>query len=377
MNRHIFKFCVIGITALLPVACNDSENDLLEPKVYFENKENTFAIEDDHETMTFDLASRLSAMTASQVDVSYSIAEPSVVDEYNTKNGTSYEMFDPSQVKLSSATSVIPGGKLYADKVTMELTGLDAVEEGKSFILPVRVRSTSVSALPDTSIAFFILSKPIKILNVGTFSGNYVSVRFPAGTYFTSFTYETLIYLNSISNNNTVMGTEGVMILRIGDAPGTPKDYLEVAGRQHYNVSEGLKTGRWYHVALTYDQPSGKTGLYVNGAKWAESAWAIPGFDPNSDVGFNIGMLPGFQWGTRPLRGYLSETRVWSVARTENQLKQNMLGVDPNSEGLALYYKFNGTDVQQGGTIMDATGRINGTTNGIRIHTLATPVVVE
>lgn len=377
MNRHIFNFLAAGVVPLLMVACNDSEGDLLEPKVYFENKENTVAIEDGHETVSFDLSSRLSAVASSQVDVSYSIAGADVVEQYNAKNGTSYKMFDPSLVRLSSTTSSIQSGKLYADKVTMELSGLESMEEGKSFILPVQVRSTAVSALPDTSIAFFILSKPIKIINVGTFNSNYVSVRFPAGTYFTSFTYETLIYLNSISNNNTVMGTEGVMILRIGDAPGTPKDYLEVAGRQHYNVSEGLKTGRWYHVALTYDQPSGKTGLYVNGSKWAESAWAIPGFDPNSDVGFNIGMIPGFQWGTRPLRGYLSETRVWSVARTENQLKQNMLGVDPNSEGLALYYKFNGSETQEGRTITDATGRISGTTDGIRIKTLDTPIIVE
>ena len=50
-------------------------------------------------------------------------------------------------------------------------------------------------------------------------------------------------------------GTEGVMILRIGDAGGgiTPKDYLEVAGGQNYRVTKPLLTNRWYHVALTYD----------------------------------------------------------------------------------------------------------------------------
>ena len=52
----------------------------------------------------------------------------------------------------------------------------------------------------------------------------------------------------------------------------------------------------------------------------------------------------------------MSEVRVWSVARTENQLKQNMLGVDPASEGLALYYKLDGSETQEGGVIKDATG---------------------
>lgn len=138
-----------------------------------------------------------------------------------------------------------------------------------------------------------------------------------------------------------------------------------------------MKTNRWYHVALTYDQPSGRTAIYVNGAKWAESVWGIPGFDPNSDVGFNIGMIPDFPWGERPLNGYMSEIRVWSVARTENQLKQDMLGVDPKSEGLVLYYKLNGAESQEGGVIKDASGRITGTTNGIPIETLDAPVSID
>lgn len=377
MDKHIFSYLALGVMALLMSACNDSESDLLEPKVYFENKEYTLSVEDGSETMAFNLTSRLSTMTSSEVDVSYAIADPSVVEEYNAKYGTSYKMLDASNVKLSSTTSSIQSGKLYADNVTLELSNLGSLEEGQGFVVPVRVQSNSVPTLPGTSIAYIFLTKPIKITNVGTFTSNYVSIRFPAGTFFSSFTYETLIYVNYFSSNNTIMGTEGIMIFRIGDAPGTPKDYLEAAGRQKYNVTESLKPNRWYHVALTYDQPSGKTAIYVNGTKWAESAWGIPGFDPNADVGFNIGKIPGFQWGERPLRGYLSETRVWSVARTENQLKQNMLGVDPKSDGLALYYKFDGSEEQTGGVIKDAAKGISGTTNGIRITTLDVPVTID
>ncbi len=377
MNRHIFNYWVLGVAALLMGACNDSEGDLLEPKVYFENRENILPMEDGEETMSVDLTSRLSTMTTSQVDVSYSIADPGVVDEYNAKYGTAYEMLDLSHVKLSSTTSTIPSGKLYADNVTLELSGLGTVEEGKSFVVPIRVQSKSVPTLAGTSVTYFFLSKPIRITKVGTFKSNYVSVRFPAGTFFSSFTYETLLYMDRILSNNTIMGNEGVMILRVGDSPLTPSNCLEVAGNQKYNATEGLKEKRWYHIALTYDQPSGKTAMYVNGTKWAESAWGIPGFDPNLGVGFNIGKVPNFPWGERPLYGYMSELRVWSVARTENQLKQNMFAVDPNSDGLELYYKFDGSEVQEGGTITDAAQGIKGTTNGIVIKTLDVPVAIE
>lgn len=377
MNKHIFNYLVLGGMALLMAACSNTASDLLEPKVYFESKENTLSMEDGIDVMTLNLTSRLSTTVSSEVDVSYAIADPSVVEEYNAKYGTAYEMFDPSSVKLSSTTSIIPSGKLYAGNVKLELSNLEALGEGKVFVVPIRVESASLPTLPGTNIAYFFLSKPIKITKVGTFSNHYISVKFPVGTFFSSFTYETLLYVNSFSSNNTIMGTEGVMILRIGDAPGTPRDFLEAAGRQKYNVTESLKAGRWYHVALTYNQPSGKTAIYVNGAKWAGSDWGIDGFDPNSDVGFYIGRILNFPWGDRQLNGYMSEVRVWSVARTENQLNQNMLGVDPQSDGLELYYKLDGSEAQVGGAIKDTSGKISGTTNGITIKTLDAPIKIN
>ena len=39
MNKKIFKYIAIGCMALSFGACNETEGDLLEPKVYFENKE--------------------------------------------------------------------------------------------------------------------------------------------------------------------------------------------------------------------------------------------------------------------------------------------------------------------------------------------------
>ena len=92
---------------------------------------------------------------------------------------------------------------------------------------------------------------------------------------------------------------------------------------------------------------------------------------------FNIGKIANFPWGERPFRGYMSEVRLWSVARTRNQLQQNMLTVDPKSEGLELYYKFNGTETQESGKIQDATGKINGETGGIPITSLGTPVEIK
>ncbi len=376
MNKHILSFGLIGCMALLSGACNESEGDLLESKVYFENKETTIEVEDNAKEMSFDLASRLSTMTSSEVNVNYTIADASVVESYNKQYGTNYQMFDPANVELSNSNSIIPSGKLYANNVKLKIKNLDALQEGKPFILPIRVQS-SIETLPGTNIAYFFINKPLKIQDVANFSSNYIRVIFPAGFKFKSFTYEALINLRYIGSNMTVMGTEGIMILRIGDPPITPMGCLEVAGQQHYNVTEPLVKNRWYHVALTFDQPSGKTAIYVNGEKKAGSEWAIQGFDPNADTGFNIGKIPNFPWGERPFPGFMSEVRVWSVARTPNQLKQNMFTVDPKSDGLELYYKLDGSEKIEGGKIMDATGKIEGQTGGFSIQHLDTPVTIK
>ena len=174
------------------------------------------------------------------------------------------------------------------------------------------------------------------------------------------------------------MGTEGLMILRVGDTGGgIPSGILQAAGRQHYEAPEKLQPNKWYHLALTFDQPSGKTVMYVNGVKWAESTWNIPSLDFNSDVGFNIGKIPGFQWGERPFYGYMCEIRVWNVARTENQIKQNMLGVNPKSDGLELYFKMNGTEKTSPNTITDAAKGIECRMNGIEIKQLDEPLTME
>lgn len=379
--KHIFKYLMLGAVALLTHACNnESESELLEPKVYFENKMQMLSIEGESETMSVELSARLTTLSDSPVEVSYAIADKSVVDEYNAKYGTSYEMFDPSHASLSSTSSTIASGDIYSKIISVELSNLSTVEEGKSFILPVKVQSTSVPTLPGTDVVLFFISKPVKITKVASFRNEHIKVPFPAGTYFNSFTYETIVYINYLNSNNTIMGTEGVMILRIGDAGGgvTPKDIIEVAGRQGYKVSEPVQTGKWYHLALTFDQPSGKTAIYVNGSKWAESNWSISGFDPNTDVGFNIAKIPGFPWGERPFNGYMSEVRVWNVARTETQLKQNMLAVDPNSPGLQLYLKLNGKDPQADGFITDCSkNQIKCATNLRTFQELDTPVKIE
>ena len=56
-----------------------------------------------------------------------------------------------------------------------------------------------------------------------------------------------------------------------------------------------------------------------------------------------------------PTRGCLSECRVWNVARSQAQIASGVCYVDPTSEGLLAYWRFDG-QLQNDGTVLDETG---------------------
>lgn len=387
MNTHLLKYLAFCVIALLLSSCNDSESKLLESKVYFENKEARISI-GDQDVMSYDLQSRVSTLCASPVKVSYEIADASLVDEYNKKNGTNYEIFDATNVAMSSDVSTIQGGEVYAEKTSLQLSNLDQVKEGKSYLLPVRVQSASLPVIKGTDISYLIISKPVRIMKVCQFRSNYIKIPIPTTNLFKSVTYEALIYIDYLGSNNTIMGSEGVLILRIGDLalPGGHNDWLEISGSKMFHSTQAFEKGKWYHVAFSYDQPSGKSVIYINGTKAAESNWDTPGFDlSRSGGGFFIGKVAGFMWGERPFNGYMSEVRLWNTSRTENQIKQNMLSVDPTSEGLSAYYKLNGADqFEKDGKfyIKDASGHdldglANGGSSSLKFMDLGKPLEIK
>lgn len=374
----------LGFGILLLSGCNDSESDLLETKVYFESKELKVVVDLEKE-MSSELQVRVSNMCAVPVEVSYEVADSGYVKEYNAKNGTEYKVFDAANVQLETATSVIADGEVYSEKASVKLSNLGSLEEGDKYLLPVRVKSNSLPVVDGRDITYFVISKKVRIMKVAQFRSNYIQVAWER--LFSSVTYEALVYVDNFYSNNTVLGCEGLLILRLGDEPLTPSNILEIAGKQNFKASQGLDARKWYHVAFSYDQPSGKAALYINGEKVSEASWDTPSFDLVSDGGgFFIGKVNGFKWGERPLYGKMSEVRVWSVSRTANQIKENMLAVDPATEGLATYYKLNGTDQYQDENgawkVKDASGHgmdgdVNGGSRALEIVELENPIDVK
>ena len=131
--KHTIKYMAFGFMALLAAACNDSESDLLEPQLFFENQEERLEISE-APTLQYDLLTRVSSSVESQVNVSYAAGTEGDVEEYNKKNGTEYVAFDAADVTFSEESSVIESGKIYAKKLTLTFSNLDKLQEGKNYV---------------------------------------------------------------------------------------------------------------------------------------------------------------------------------------------------------------------------------------------------
>ena len=148
----------LALTLVALAGCRENESDLLEPKLYFESTENTIEVENNVPMMAYDLQSRLSSKVSSNVEVSYSIAEAAFVEEYNAKYGKEYLPF--TTASFSSETTNITAGELYSDIVKLQLSGLDNVEEGNTYLLPVRVRTSDVPVIDGADITYYVIKKP-------------------------------------------------------------------------------------------------------------------------------------------------------------------------------------------------------------------------
>lgn len=198
-----------------------------------------------------------------------------------------------------------------------------------------------------------------------------------------SFTLEALVALDGDSNPNelkTIMGIEGKFLIRCKANTMNP-GMLEVIwdnngeksiSNKNMNInynSEYYQTlpdyKNWAHVAVTFE--SGKAiKCYINGEEEGSSTANIPasvnfGVEHNNEQGAQITRCfwVGYSYEhKRDFPGLMSELRIWNRALTTEELKQknHFYRVDPQSEGLVVYWKCNEGN---GNTIKDYTSNGN------------------
>ena len=355
---------------------------------------------------TYDCTLQAALTYPAAQDVRVSLAvDPSLVAAYNARYGTAWPMLDEKYYTLSAPETTIAAGRTVSDVVTLQLRGLmgegeeqtGALPLDETFLVPVRISGASMDVLRGSDVAYYVVKRSSAITVAAQLGeGNWIN--FPTldkyGTNssswngLTAMTYEALIYIDQFAttdaeglpvNISSVLGVEQYLLLRIGDTnferqqlqfdgSGSGSQFGKFPGK---DATKNLEAGRWYHVACTYDQMTQTVRIYVDGQLQSEESGvgiatqsednrinlamrALYDYYLNNPTEDNEkkygGFVDAYQFfigksydEKRPLNGKIAEARVWSVARTPEQIWENMYNVENPADDPTLlgYWKFN------------------------------------
>ncbi len=138
---------------------------------------------------------------------------------------------------------------------------------------------------------------------------------------------------------NKAYGGEGTITQEIN---GTLNYYWGTNGGdgspyQGFNSNQALNLGEWNHVVIVRNiTGDGLLRWYINGVETNRTTVSY-----NSAVASSASLLIGKGY-TNAYDGLIDEVRLWSIARTSQQIEDNMYReVSGNESGLVGYWKFN------------------------------------
>jgi len=165
----------------------------------------------------------------------------------------------------------------------------------------------------------------------------------------------------------TFMGLEGKLIIRGKNDDYRPTHPIQIAGLGDKLILESTKSfnlNEWMNIALVIDcnqqDIKEKYKLYINGVqdvlvieRQEETHSAVDLTSSSDGNRFEIGRAFGQDF--RAMKGSVSEARVWTVARTAQQIKDNMCGL-AGQINTGLLARWNFTAGAETGYIQDSNG---------------------
>lgn len=280
-------------------------------------------------------------------------AEPELVATYNAAYYDNAVMLPNGHYNLPVKELKIAAGSVSSTHINVYFEKLNELDREQIYVLPITVDNANIGVLKSASTMYYVFKGAALINVVADIEKNNVYVDWKNPNVVNNMrkiTAEALIRVRNFDKMlSTVMGIEGQFLIRIGDA-GIPSNQLQVA-TSGGNFSSGdlaIPTNEWAHIAVAYDADAKTVDVYINGRNMASGSldcgsvnWGIPHSDESD------GKPRCFWFGysydnNRYLAGEISECRIWNRILTSVEIneKNHFYEVEPSSEGLVAYWKF-------------------------------------
>ncbi|TCD00048.1 LamG-like jellyroll fold domain-containing protein [Pedobacter psychroterrae] len=179
-------------------------------------------------------------------------------------------------------------------------------------------------------------------------------------------TFEMTCKMDGYRGLQTFMGLEGNLLIRGKNDDFRPTHPLQIVGLGDKITLESTKSfnlNEWMSIALVVDcektTVQEKYKLYINGVQDVlivarqDETHSVVNLTSSSDGNrFEIGRAFGQDF--RAMKGAVSEARVWTVARSGQQIKDNLCGLTGTQTGLLARWNF--TAGVETGHIQDSNG---------------------
>ena len=379
MKSKKFLCLVAIISGMALTGCNDAEYGIRDNSVYIAEAASSPSIDVAMELAGADLNVTVRLARQADHDVTVLLGlDARIIDRYNAANSTEYALVPAEHFSMpANPTVTIPAGEIGAT-YKLHIDNFDT--KGKLYALPVTIANVvngNIVQSAAQSQLLYLIAKPL-IVSVPVMKGygpdpapshNAVAV-YPDNDWdlmLTEWTLEAWVRMSAYSKNNQAIFATNAnrdgdtdIYIRFGDA-NAPYNYLQIKlfGGQA-ETEHDLVANKWYHWAFVYDGVT--LTIYRDGVPHVK-------FDPPPPQGgvVVVKTLHMIASGSAyfPDLCAMSQVRFWNVARSPNQIKNNIyFEVDPTNPDLIGYWPMN---EGEGYVFADKTGNGNDAVAGANI----------
>lgn len=359
MKRYAFVAAV-----LMTVSCNNALNPVLENAFYISEASSgnyTKVILNETDGADVSATVRCGKKLDNEVTVRLELSQEAL-DSYNKRNGTSLVMLPESAHDFRACTVTVPAGSSLAEMVTVHVKPYtdELINSGKKYALPLCITEVSadIPLLEMKKCMIYAFEQVIVTsgFQINPMSGTKKVLKNPINT--NTYTVELRVAPRGLGKENEAFLMIYPDQTNVNEGQGQVYCRFQVDNSINIKVLSnenytwpGPVTTKWYHLALV-STGDGTIITYINGAEVMRES--KPAYANNNLMEVMYLGSDSQQYHTNAY--CYSEVRLWSVARSQSQIADNMYSVDPASDNLVVYWK---CDEGEGTILHDATGNGN------------------
>lgn len=273
--------------------------------------------------------------------------DASKVDEYNKKHTTNYFAVPESAVEIINPQVKIASGSAVSSAAQVKVVSTEDFVEGRTYLIPVTIKSagSGENFIESSKTIFLRISRVINFYSIQADANASSNFIFDKPIPLTTFTYEVKIYPQGLNRTNypqRFMALEQSdetksLLLRFNEANSSNKLQTILADKNKFISNKEFENNHWYLLTWVYD---GSTiSFYIDGV--LDTSIGASSIGVINFQRYEMGM----SWGGYRSRQFFShrfgELRVWNRALSSSEIAGGLCAVDPQSDGLVGYWKFN------------------------------------